>query len=304
LIRYAFHFNYLQGVCSIFDCISKKRGILQLSSKDKAKIVGIKAPSSRDLNRQPSLLTKLLKLSISPLKLETRVVPIFSDSPSNYIDLLTTFLSPQDSSTSMLHLAMESALIAQAKFVPKKSYNLDVFDFEQSRKIVKDKQTKTGKKEVSVVADLFALRGESGEIASFVLRVGDADLTLDMDAIDDLCGGSDGRDLFFKRNKHRVKRVLETPSKFFARVNKHGLKTKCERIISISARKEVIAMRNFQNTAAEFAFQQEQKTHVEVGKYQKAKFRKRLDPWEVFRSASYSAVDSNARGLFDSLTIL
>ncbi len=99
----------------------------------------------------------------------------------------------------MLQLTMESALSAQAKFSPKKAYNLEVFTREESSEMMTEGKTKNGKKEVSVVGNLYAGRDVAGAIVSFVLRVGETEMNLDMSAIDEICGGFDGRDLFYLR---------------------------------------------------------------------------------------------------------
>jgi hypothetical protein len=278
-----------------------KRGILALSTSDKENIVGLNAPSSKDLNNRPNLLSHLLKQSLLTQSLEFPVTPLFSLSSTNYIDLLLP-IDSQNKDDSMLRAEMESALISQSKFSSKKTYNLESLALPESRDMVKDGKTKRGKREVSAVSTLLALRDESSEITSFVLRVGCIDMSLDMDSVDILCGGSGGRELFHIRNKHNVKNVMDPTSKLLLRLNKHGVKTKGKRIMSLSARQESIGVRNFQHTIKEYEFHVEQGNVGVEDNVKRSSFRKRLNPWDVFRSVDYEEALNDADGLFESLT--
>jgi len=239
-------------------------------------------------------------MSFDTSKLEAPTTPSFSDSKSNSIDLLR-LIHPRDASKSMLVDSMEEALSAQARFQPKKSYNLEDLSFDEAQSRIKNACTDRGKKEVSVVADLIATRNEDGKIVKFVMRAGQVDLNLDMNSIDGMCGGPDGRELFYKRNRHGVKGVPPTATKFRLSLDKHGLKTSGERVMSISANLEVLGIRNFQNTSAEYDFEKRK----EVDCSGDLKFKKRLKPWDVFRSVPYASVEMNPEnGILYYLTSL
>jgi hypothetical protein len=91
--------------------------------------------------------------------LEKPLQPIFSDSTSNYIDILETINQPEVVESS-LRAPMEQALAAQKRFKIKKTYNLDHFSLEDAKRILVSGVTQKGKKEVSVVSELIAMRDE------------------------------------------------------------------------------------------------------------------------------------------------
>jgi hypothetical protein len=243
----------------------------------------------------------LIKLSLIPKRLEKPLQPIFSDSTSNYIDILETINQPEVVESS-LRAPMEQALAAQKRFKIKKTYNLDHFSLEDAKRILVSGVTQKGRKEVSVVSELIAKRDKDELIVSFILKVGTLELVLDMRDVDVICGGVPGRNLFFYRNRHRARNTDATsPWK-----RRHGEKTSMKRVMSISAHKDCLAVRNFQHTAKEHEFNisEAEREKAEGVKFKQGKFKKRLKKWQIYKAMSDQAELINAdNGMFSSLTL-
>lgn len=286
----------------MYDCISMARGELPLSRKDKTFMVDPSIPSSKHLNSRTNLLPDLLALSLKPKFLAAPVTPTWSSSQTNLADLVKVIL-PVDPDQSCIHSAMQSALQAQKTFAPKKAHNLDELSRKEASKLIEEGKTDRGKKEVSVVSRLIAKRSLNGDIVEFVLRVGELDLVLDLDMIDGRCGGKEGRELFFNRNRHQRKNVGSGATREAKLHDRHGLKTQGARIVSISARCENVAVRNFQNTSAECERRQEfEKTKKEGETY---KPDRRTPSWNKYAYLPHSPdpISSDNRMRF-ILTIL
>lgn len=252
------------------------------------------ALSSKELNHLPSLKSHLIKLSFDPRKLEKSVKPFFSDSTSNYTDILGTIRQP-DANESSLKEPMEQALAAQKSFKTRKAYNLNDFSFEEAQRVLNCGETQSRKKEIAVVSDLLAMRDKTGMIISFVLNVGIFEFVLDMRDIDAICGGVEGRELFLKRNRHHANKKPSAPSW----KTKHGEKTSMKRVTSISAYKQTLAVKNFQHTAKEHEFVVSEKSRedVEGALFKRGKFKRRFESWEIYREMFEQAesIDENNR---------
>jgi hypothetical protein len=278
--------------------VTRKLGICKLTWNTKEAMTSADVLSSKELNDKPKLLEYLLDLSLHTMKLESTDMIYFSSSKSNSIDLLRHLnLNSQSNVENKIKQSSIEASESYRRLKSKKAYNEDKLAHVKGRILTDDERREESKKQsldiiqkgksttsdtrVSVVGKLF-VRRDKDVITAFVLNVGGLDINLDLEAIDQLCCGEEGRALFYKKNRHNDHQ--RAGSEIKRAKNKHGQKTSGKRIYCLAVIGETIGVRNFQRVTR----QDIERSKMTKGELDATGYKKRVRDFEKVKDIEHT----------------